>query len=98
MFCVFATKQNALIQHCLVKSKIRYQNTLPKYVTICNVYCVTYSGFFFFLHNCKAGFSDQANFLLAAWRHTYSELLKGHLLLSAHITISSQSMYSILFS
>ena len=51
------------------------QNTLPKYVTkirykikriLCNVFCF----FLYFLHNCKAGFSSQANFLLAAWRHT----------------------------
>ena len=40
--------------------KIRYQNTSPKYVTKCNVFCVTYSDFFFFLHNCEAGFSGQA--------------------------------------
>ena len=50
--CLFiqnCTKQNALLQHCLVKSKIRYQNTLPKYVTKCNVFCVTYSVLFFLL-------------------------------------------------
>ena len=46
------------------------QNTEPKYVTKCNVFCVTFSGFVFLFHNCKAGFSGQAEFLLAAWRHT----------------------------
>ena len=47
MFCIFVTKQNALLPHCLVENKIRYQNTLPKYVTKGNVFCVTYSVFFF---------------------------------------------------
>ena len=52
-----------VLQHCLVKSKIRYRNTLPKYVTKYNVFCVTEFGFFFF-YNCEAGFSSQANFYL----------------------------------
>ena len=63
VFCTFVTKHNALLQHCLVKSKKRYQNTLPKYVTKCNVFCVTYNGFFSFLHNCNAGFSGKAKFV-----------------------------------
>ena len=48
MFCIFVTKHNSLLPHCLVKNKIRYQNTLPKYVTKGNVglFCVTYSVFF----------------------------------------------------
>ena len=31
------------------------QNTLPKYVTKCNVFCVTYSGFFSFCTIVKLG-------------------------------------------
>ena len=60
----FATKQNALLQHCLVKSKIRYQNTLPKYVTKCNVFCITYSGFFSFCAIVKLGSVARLNFYL----------------------------------
>ena len=40
-------KHNALLPHFLVKSKIRYQDTLPEYVTKENVFCVTYSVFIF---------------------------------------------------
>ena len=91
MFCTFVTKQNALLQHCLAKSKIRYQNTLPKYVTKCNVFCVTYSGFFTFCTIVKLGSVARLNFYLLRG-DIPSEKLKGLLLLRVHITISSESM------
>ena len=77
MFCTVVTEHNALLQHCLVKSKIRYQNTLPKYVTKCNVFCVpkyvtkcnvfcvTDSGFFFTFYTIvKLGSVARLNFYL----------------------------------
>ena len=95
MLCTFVTKQNALLQHCIVKSKIRYQNTLPKYVTKCNVFCVTYSVFFSFCIIVKLGSVARLNFYLLLG-DIPSEQLKGHLLLSVHITISSCNVFCFL--
>ena len=39
----FCYEKEYVITTFLVKSKIRCQNTLPKYVTKYNVFCVTYS-------------------------------------------------------
>ena len=91
MFCTFVTKHNVLLQHCLVKSKIRYQNTLPKYVTKCNVFCVKYSVFFSFCTIVKLGSVARLKFYVLRG-DIPSEELKGQLLLSVHITISSESM------
>ena len=61
----FCYETGCTITTLLVKIKIRYQNALQKYVTKCNVFCVTYSGFFFtFCTIVKLGSVARLNFYL----------------------------------